>query len=108
VLLPWRNPLWTALVLHKLIRIVVPYLFIAGTTGSVWLALAHGGALVGRTVVAASVGLVLLLALRPSLLRSAAWAARLLTAPVIAAANALRRDWQVWRPYRPSVAEPIT
>jgi poly-beta-1,6-N-acetyl-D-glucosamine synthase len=99
ILVPWRNAIWIDLVLHKLTRIIVPYLFILGAAGLAWLALTYGGPMVWGLAVAAAVAAAAVLVARPGLRQSLTWALRLLTVPVIALGNALRGRWQVWQPH---------
>lgn len=96
ILLPWRNAIWIDLVFHKLTRVLLPYLgLMAAAAGLVlainvaWPAVLWAGAL-------AVLLLAAVVSFRPSVIRQAAWAAKLSTAPVIALANALRGRWGVW------------
>ncbi len=105
ILLPWRNAIWIDLVIHKLTRVLLPYLALMAAAASAWLAIRLGGAMVlwaagGSVVLALGVA-----AVRPGIVRQAAWAARLSTAPVIALTNAIRGRWSVWQPARPSPPE---
>ncbi len=98
ILLPWRNAIWPDFVVHKLTRVLLPYLGVIAAFCSVWLALRVAGMAV---LWAAGAGLVLaaLVALaRPRLLRDVAWAAKLSTAPLLALMNAVRGRWEVWQP----------
>jgi cellulose synthase/poly-beta-1,6-N-acetylglucosamine synthase-like glycosyltransferase len=106
ILLPWRNAIWVDLVLHKLTRIVVPYLFILGVAGVAWLVLALGGPVTWGVAAAGAVAASLLVLARPGLRKSLFWAARLLTVPVIALGNALRGRWQVWQPHGVAASRP--
>jgi cellulose synthase/poly-beta-1,6-N-acetylglucosamine synthase-like glycosyltransferase len=99
MLVPWRNAIWIDLVLHKLTRIVVPYLFILGAAGAVWLFLTLGGPLAWAAAGVGAVAVGALVVARPRLRQSLSWAAKLLTVPIIALANALRGRWQVWHPH---------
>jgi cellulose synthase/poly-beta-1,6-N-acetylglucosamine synthase-like glycosyltransferase len=104
VLVPIRNPIWPQFVFHKLLRLLTPYWVLAIV---VW-----GVALGGRWLLAhplAAVGLLLLTPLVAydywrsprSLARRAYGAAASLmvlqVAVVVATANGLRRQWDVWR-----------
>ena len=98
VLLPWRNAIWGDFVIHKLTRVLLPYLGLVVAVGGTWLAVRIAGPAVLWGGLAALLLVGLAAALRPAVLRQAAWAAKLSTAPVIALANALRGRWGVWQP----------
>jgi biofilm PGA synthesis N-glycosyltransferase PgaC len=104
VLLPVRNPIWPQFVFHKLLRLLTPYWVLA--------ILAWGVALGGRWLLAhplAALGLALLAPLVAydywrsprSLARLAYGAAASLVllqaAVVVATANGVKRQWDVWR-----------
>ncbi len=100
VLLPWKNPIWVQFVCHKLLRLATPYLLIVAVLGT----LPAMFTLPTRAFFIAG-GLVLLGALavwviRPAVARrlvgQLAWAAWLLTAPLVACGNAVRGRWDVW------------
>ncbi|HEX6645078.1 MAG TPA: glycosyltransferase [Gemmatimonadales bacterium] len=100
VLVPVRNPVWLQFLLHKLLRLLTPYL-LAG------LAVGILGILVGRygiaaiAAVAASILLVALAAAAAgkgrALVRLAAWGISIQAAIVTATVNGLRGRWDVWR-----------
>ena len=98
ILLPWQNAIWVDFVIHKVMRVLLPYLALViglgGFTLAVRVAGVHavwaGAGALGLAVVAALV--------RPSLRAQIAWVAKLSSAPVIALANALRGRWGVWNP----------
>lgn len=98
ILLPWRNAIWFDFVIHKLTRVLLPYLALVAAIAGGWLAVRLGGTIVlwaaGVLVIAA----VCIAALKPRIARQAAWAAKLSTAPLIAVLNALRGRWGVWQP----------
>ncbi|GJG87936.1 hypothetical protein tb265_31170 [Gemmatimonadetes bacterium T265] len=108
VLLPWRNAIWIDFAIHKLTRVLLPYLGLVAAFGGVWLAVRVAGTAVawaGAAGVVLAAGIALL---RPGVVRQAAWAAKLSTAPVIALANAVRGRWGVWQPAaatRPAAAD---
>ncbi|MGE5927598.1 MAG: glycosyltransferase [Gemmatimonadota bacterium] len=99
-LLPVRNPVWLQFVLHKLLRLLTPYLVVA-------LGVALGTLLVssfGIYVLVAGAGALLLLGLAAAAvgkwraLRSlAAWGLSLQAAVVTATYYGLRGRWDVWR-----------
>ena len=102
VLVPWRNPIWVQFLCHKLIRLATPYLLIALLLGALpllWpLRVTLPGwpwQLLGVTAIALAVTLMVPRTRR--IVGQAAWAGWLLTAPVLACRNAIRRDWDVWR-----------
>jgi hypothetical protein len=104
VLLPLRNPIWPQFVFHKLLRLLTPYWVLAILVWSVAFA---GRWLFERPFVA--LGLALLVPLvvydywrnSRSLARRAYGAATSLVllqaAVVVATANGVRRQWNVWR-----------
>ena len=112
ILVPWRNGIWVDFALHKLMRIVFPYLAIVGALGALWLMVSVlGAATTAWLALAALVALGAVFALRPRVLGALGWALRLFTAPMLAVGNALRARWEVW-PSRhattPQVAAPPT
>jgi cellulose synthase/poly-beta-1,6-N-acetylglucosamine synthase-like glycosyltransferase len=99
-LLPVRNPAWLQFVLHKLLRLLTPYLLVA--LGLALVAMLVDG--YGATVLLAGAGALLLLGLLAAAvgkwraLRSmAAWGFSLQAAIVTATYYGLRGRWDVWR-----------
>ncbi len=100
VLLPWRNPIWLQFVLHKLFRLLTP-----------WLALVFGVALVvlawsawGPTVLVAAVGAALLgwlaawaLGISGRVRAYLRWFVTMQAAIAVATVNGLTGRWNVWR-----------
>jgi hypothetical protein len=109
VLLPWRNPVWSQFVFHKLMRIATPFLLVAGAIGMftvvmsqqlpwlIWIGLCG---LVGLL----AIGALLAPARSRRWLANIAWALLLLCAPLVAVWNATRGRWDVWRPHPSSVS----
>jgi cellulose synthase/poly-beta-1,6-N-acetylglucosamine synthase-like glycosyltransferase len=100
VLVPWRNPVWTQFICHKLLRVATPFLVVLAGIALIppvvialgrWLL--PGGGIVLGVIVATAV-------IRPAtagrLLRDLSWAMMLLMAPVPATYRAARRRWDVW------------
>ena len=101
VLVPWRNPVWSQFVCHKLLRLATPYLAIVVLLGVLALATMLPLRLLAG-LVAAAVTLVLVAAVaRPRLARRVAsqlgWAVSLQAAPMVASMNAVRGRWDVWK-----------
>ena len=99
VLAPWRNPVWAQFLLHKLLRLLTPWLVLA--IGGTLLGLAtsvRGWALPVVLVVAgALVAGSLLSALRvPGVVQIARWLAMMLAAVVVATYYGLLGRWDVW------------
>jgi cellulose synthase/poly-beta-1,6-N-acetylglucosamine synthase-like glycosyltransferase len=100
VLVPGRNPVWAQFLLHKLMRLLTPYLLVC-------LAVALVAILVGRFgvyVLAAGLGAVVLLGLSAAALGKwralrnlAAWGISLQAAILTATFYGLRGRWDVWR-----------
>lgn len=101
-LLPWSNPIWGHFVIHKVLRLLTPLLFVPGVAAlALWLVprapLLTLGILAAALGVAAAVRLVAPAKFR-RLREQVAWALRLMLVPVIAIANGLRGRWSVWAP----------
>lgn len=98
VLVPWRNPIWLHLMLHKILRILTPALFAVGFVALLLRATASTPGL----FVATLIGIVLMtLAARFAAERFAkldvvGFALRLQLVPFIALSNGMRRRWTVW------------
>ena len=107
MLVPWRNAIWIDLVLHKLTRVVVPYLLLASVVGCLWLVLTEGGSIGRLTLGLSTLTVLVALAAWPRLRRTAAWAMKLFSVPLIATGNALRRRWQVWQPHTHPAASAV-
>ena len=102
VLLPWRNPVWSQFVFHKLLRIATPFLAATVVVG-VSTALFAAGYFALLALALVPLMLVAALALLGvgrvrQLLRDVGWLLLLLSAPVVAVWRALRGRWDVWRP----------
>jgi cellulose synthase/poly-beta-1,6-N-acetylglucosamine synthase-like glycosyltransferase len=102
VLVPWRNPVWAHFVLHKVLRLLTPFLFGIGALAvGAWLALA-APLVVFMSLVVTLVAAGLLRWVAPSrferLRQQASWSVRLMLVPVVAIANGLRGRWSVWTP----------
>lgn len=100
VLVPWRNPVWTQFVFHKLLRLLTPYLLLVAFVGVVWtagkvLAVINVQSLVAVALVVAS--LALLPHARRRLRRATGWFFALQAAVVVSMTNGLRGRWDVWR-----------
>jgi biofilm PGA synthesis N-glycosyltransferase PgaC len=101
VLLPFRNPIWTQFMFHKVLRLLTPY-FVLGL--AVWAAV-HAGASLTTPTLAALAGLAVVggiwltvsggkIGLR--LRRIIVEAALLQVAVLVAGFNGLRGQWRVW------------
>lgn len=100
VLLPVRNPVWAQFLLHKLLRLLTPYLLVC-------FGVAALGILVNRFgwyALGAVAGALLLLALGAAatgkwrgLRNLVAWGLSLQAAILMATFNGLRGRWDVWR-----------
>jgi cellulose synthase/poly-beta-1,6-N-acetylglucosamine synthase-like glycosyltransferase len=100
VLLPWRNPVWLSFLLHKLLRLMTPWLGlallvgVAGLAISAWgwwaLAVAAGAALLG-------IALAELLGVRRRLMTYLRWFWTMQAAVAVATINGLTGRWNVWR-----------
>ena len=99
-LLPVRNPVWLQFVLHKLLRLLTPYLLVALGVALLAILVAR----FGFSVLLAGAGALLLLGVAAAAagkwraLRSlAAWGLSLQAAIVTATYYGLRGRWDVWR-----------
>ena len=96
ILNPWRNAIWVDFVIHKLTRVLLPYLGLVAAAAGVALAVRLAGTAALWAAAIAGTGAAVVVALRPSVARQVGWAAKLSTAPLLAVANALRGRWGVW------------
>jgi cellulose synthase/poly-beta-1,6-N-acetylglucosamine synthase-like glycosyltransferase len=102
VLLPWSNPIWAHFVIHKVLRLLTPILFVIGVGAlAAWFVpRAPGPTLTGLAGAAGLAALVWLVA--PARFRQAreqlVWMLRLMLIPAIAIANGVRGRWTVWTP----------
>ena len=108
VLLPWRNAIWIDFAIHKLMRVLVPYLAMVVALGALWVVWNTLGVATLWLALGAAALVAALLAVRPALIGTVGWALKLFTAPLLAAGNALRGRWQVWpsHPGRATATEP--
>jgi biofilm PGA synthesis N-glycosyltransferase PgaC len=101
VLVPWRNPVWSQFVCHKLLRLATPYLAIVVLLGVLALATMLPLRLLAGLVVAGITLVLIAAAARPRLARRVAsqlgWAVSLQAAPMVASMNAVRGRWDVWK-----------
>ena len=100
VLVPGRNPVWVQFVLHKLLRLLTPYLLVC--LGAAILAILVGR--FGLYTLVAGAGALVLLALAAgaagkwrAVRNLAAWGISLQAAIVTATYYGLRGRWDVWR-----------
>ncbi len=104
VLLPWRNPIWPQFLFHKLLRLLTPYCVLAIL---LWGVVHVGRLLLAHPLLALGLLAVVPLAVydfqrSPASLARRAFAAAtslvlLQAAVVVATANGVRRQWDVWR-----------
>ena len=100
VLVPVRNPVWVQFMLHKLLRLLTPYLLVGFGVASLAILVDR----FGIYVLVAGAGALLLLGLAAAmagrwkaLRRLAAWGFSLQAAIVTATYYGLRGRWDVWR-----------
>lgn len=100
VLVPVRNPVWAQFLLHKLLRLLTPYLLVC--LGAAVLAILLNR--FGGYVLVAGAGMLLLLGLAAgaagkwrALMNVAVWGVSLQAAILMATFNGLRGRWDVWR-----------
>lgn len=96
-LVPIRNPIWIQFVSHKLLRLATP-LLVLGVLAGTLPAFVRYSDILWLPLLAALVCALLAVLLRPSTIGQVAWVVRLLGAPLQAFSNALRGDWDVWKP----------
>jgi cellulose synthase/poly-beta-1,6-N-acetylglucosamine synthase-like glycosyltransferase len=99
ILIPWRNPIWTQFVFHKLLRLTTPYFVLVGmVAGIAWLASVLASAtpaIVVGTLTIVALAILVVLAnrrLREGVSMMVAMQAAVLRATV----NGLRGEWDVW------------
>lgn len=100
VLLPWRNPVWLPFVLHKLLRLLTPWLGLALLAGMAGLAITAWGWWTLAVVAGmALLGILLaeLLGLRKRLMTYLRWLWTMQAAVAVATMNGLTGRWNVWR-----------
>lgn len=109
VLIPWRNPIWTHFVCHKLMRFVAPYLSLLVVLGAAMLFARMFGAVLWAAVGVIAAGVAVGVLTRPALARrfgtQIGWALCLQAAPVVATVNGVRKRWAVW-PHHQPLREP--
>jgi cellulose synthase/poly-beta-1,6-N-acetylglucosamine synthase-like glycosyltransferase len=111
VLWPWRNPLWLQFVFHKLLRLLTPYCVLAVAAWGV-VSLAMGVGWPARIILLAGAlacGLWLARGRSAGAIRLRAIALEgglLLWATVVAGANGLRGNWDVWSAPAPAAPMP--
>ena len=99
VLNPWANPIWTQFVIHKLLRLLTPYLLVGVLLGLSGAALDLMRAQEWRILGAIALVTAALWIPVPWIRRvrdSVRWAFVLQAAIVVATLNALRSEWNVW------------
>ncbi|HEU4762461.1 MAG TPA: glycosyltransferase [Gemmatimonadales bacterium] len=100
VLLPWRNPVWLSFLLHKLLRLLTPWLGLALLVGVAGLAISAWGWWALATAAAVALFGVLLaelLGLRERLMTYLRWLWTMQAAVAVATINGLTGRWNVWR-----------
>lgn len=99
VLLPWRNPIWLQFVLHKLFRLLTPWLALVFALSIAILAWSVWGPIV--LVVAAGAALLmwllaLLLGMSGRLMAYLRWFGTMQAAIAVATVNGITGRWNVW------------
>ncbi len=100
MLLPWRNPVWPQFMLHKVLRLLTPWLVIAFVIGVVglmlsawgWMAVRVAAALMAAGLIAAEV-----LGVRKLVLGYLRWFVVMQAAIAVATMNGVAGRWNVWR-----------
>jgi cellulose synthase/poly-beta-1,6-N-acetylglucosamine synthase-like glycosyltransferase len=100
VLVPGRNPVWLQFVVHKLLRLLTPWLTVIFVVSLLWALVAAGqwtwlAWLVGAGVLALLVVMLVLGARR--LLQLSRWVVTMQLALVVATLNGLTGRWNVWQ-----------
>ncbi len=101
LLVPGRNPIWAQFLMHKLLRLLTPYVLLGagvGVVGVAVLALGPRQFLLALGLLAAVVALLLLARaeLRHRVREALLWGLTLQAAVVVATINGLRGRWNVW------------
>jgi cellulose synthase/poly-beta-1,6-N-acetylglucosamine synthase-like glycosyltransferase len=101
LLVPGRNPIWAQFLLHKLLRLLTPYLLLGAGVGLIGVAVVSLGArqlLLALGLAAAVVALLLMARaeLRHRVREALLWGLTLQAAVVVATINGLRGRWNVW------------
>lgn len=102
LLVPGRNPIWAQFVVHKLLRLLTPYLLLGVAVGLVGMTVVWLGAtrfLLALSLAAVLGALVLLVRaeLRRRVRDLVLWGLTLQAAVVVATFNGIRGRWDVWR-----------
>lgn len=100
VLLPGRNPVWLSFVLHKLLRLLTPWLGLALLVGVAGLAITAWGwwtLAVAAGIALPGILLAELLGLRRRLMTYLRWLWTMQAAVAVATMNGLTGRWNVWR-----------
>ena len=98
-LLPWRNPIWTQFVIHKLLRLLTPYALMGCAAWAVWRVQVFMSFYSTTLVVCASLWLLASGSRLGVLARGIVREFVLLqSAVVMATVNGVNRRWDVWRP----------
>jgi len=100
VLLPGRNPVWPQFVIHKLLRLLTPWLLLALGLSVLGLAIsAWGWGVLLALMIGALVTLAVaeVLGIRRVLLRHARWLFSMQAAILVATLNGATGRWNVWR-----------
>jgi cellulose synthase/poly-beta-1,6-N-acetylglucosamine synthase-like glycosyltransferase len=98
VLVPWKNPVWSHFVFHKVLRLLTPIPLAIGALSLAAFLLLRWPS---ETLVSGGVLLGILLVMRtaaPRVFRQLIWVMRLQLVPVLAISNGMRRRWTVWGP----------
>jgi hypothetical protein len=100
VLLPGRNPVWFQFVIHKLLRLLTPWLLLALGLSLLGLAISAWGwgvLLALMAGIAATVAVAEILGVRRVLLRHARWLLSMQAAILVATLNGVTGRWNVWK-----------
>lgn len=99
ILVPWRNPVWAQFLLHKLLRLLTPWLVLSSILGLLGLAISSWGwGVLLYPIGACVIVLVIaeLLGVRRTILAYARWLLTMQAAVVVATLNGLTARWDVW------------
>jgi poly-beta-1,6-N-acetyl-D-glucosamine synthase len=101
VLNPFRNPIWMQFVVHKLLRLLTPYLVLLALLSVLWrgveLVIASGELSIVYAALAAMGFTILVPRLRRAVLAQLSWAWALQSSALVAGINGLKGDWDVWK-----------